>query len=219
MNSSQGFHKKAIEARENINSYDIDFTDDTIKKQVDISPLKSGGSNFKTHSLKTLSPSKLVYKPSIGGVLFAFIFFAVGFGFIFFNLIPLFKINASTSNLNWMLLCFGAIFTLVGSLLFYYLNTPRVFDKTSGLYYKSYKPNANSKDHISLASIIAIQIIGERISSNNGSYGSFELNLVLDDSSRRNVVDHGSLKTIIDDAHVISEFLNIPIWHAKTQNV
>ena len=40
--------------------------------------------------------------------------------------------------------------------------------------------------------------------------------LVLEDGTRRNVVDHGSLKTIIDDAHIVSEFLNVPIWHAES---
>ncbi len=98
---------------------------------------------------------------------------------------------------------------------------PRVFDKQLGLYYRSYKMDLHiskkdSKNQILLKSIVAIQIIGEHVSSDDGSYKSFELNLVLDDSTRKNVIDHGSLKTIIDDAHVLSEFLNVPIWHSKS---
>jgi hypothetical protein len=216
MELPKGFHREVIEARENTNTDAIDFTDDSIKKRVSVSPLKSGGSNFKTHVLREISPSKLVYKPSIGGVLFSFLFFTIGFGFIFFNLVPLFKTGASVSDLNWVLMLFGGVFALAGSILFYNLYKPRVFDKTSGLYYKSYKESSFGKHHVSLETIIAIQIIGERISSDNGSYGSFELNLVLEDSSRLNVVDHGNLKSINNDAHVISEFLNIPIWHAKS---
>lgn len=69
---------------------------------------------------------------------------------------------------------------------------------------------------MSLKSIVAIQIIGEHVPTDDGSYKSFELNLVLEDSSRKNVVDHGNLKSIISDAEILSDFLNIPIWHAGT---
>ncbi|WP_092447345.1 hypothetical protein [Winogradskyella sediminis] len=69
-----------------------------------------------------------------------------------------------------------------------------------------------------MKSIVAIQIIGEYVQSDDGSYKSFELNLVLDDASRRNVVDHGNLKSIIKDAEMLSAFLNIPIWHAGSNN-
>jgi len=39
--------------------------------------------------------------------------------------------------------------------------------------------------------------------------------LVLEDASRVNVRDHGKIKTLIIDAKTLSEFLNIPIWHAE----
>lgn len=101
---------------------------------------------------------------------------------------------------------------------------PRIFDKQQGLYYATYQfklhksRRQQTKDYLSLKSIVAIQIIGEYVQSDDGSYKSFELNLVLDDASRRNVVDHGNLKSIIKDAEMLSAFLNIPIWHAGSNN-
>ncbi|MAX71660.1 MAG: hypothetical protein CMC76_11295 [Flavobacteriaceae bacterium] len=213
MDLPKGFHKEVIEAREN---RAVDFTDNSLEKSVAISPLKPGGSNFKTHELIKKTPWKYAYRPSFGGILFAGIFVIVGLIVIIISLSVI-----STTPSNWIMFMFGAVFSTTGSLIYYFSAMPRVFDKQLGLYYKTYKVNPskrdeNSKKQFPLKSIIAIQVIGETISSKNGSYGSFELNLVLEDGSRKNVVDHGNLKSIIDDAHVLSDFLNVPIWHAET---
>ena len=78
-----------------------------------------------------------------------------------------------------------------------------------------YKNNTKkSKNNIKLSRICAIQIIGEVVQSDNNNYNSYELNLVLDDSTRINVIDHGNLKGVIQDANWLSDFLNIPVWHA-----
>ena len=86
MDLPEGFHNEVIEARENA----LSNTNSTESK-VSTSPLKPGGASFKTHVLIQASPSKLIYKPSIGAAIFSFIFLAVGLGVLFFNLVPLFK--------------------------------------------------------------------------------------------------------------------------------
>lgn len=199
----------------------IDFTNASLKESVAKTPLKSGGASFKTHTLVKESSSKLIYKPSIAMALFAFVFLAVGLAVVFFSANKLINSIDYDSKAEFISLFFGLIFTTAGVLMFYFFYMPRVFDKQHNLYYKTHKfklhYNKSKKwsTYIPLKNIRALQIIGETISSDNGNYNSFELNLVLEDGSRKNVVDHGSLKTIIDDAHVISEFLNVPIWHAK----
>lgn len=216
MDLSKGFSNEVIEARENTS----DKTDDSIKYRVSVSPLKPGGASFKTNVLIKKSGSKYLYKPSIGSALFCFIFLAVGLSILFYGMFPLFKNNFDLTEVNWMLLVAGLIFGGAGATMFYTIYKPRVFDKQLGYYYKSYKTKihrrdlAISKAYIPLKSIKAIQLIGEHIKSDDSSYNSFELNLVLDDASRKNVVDHGNLKSIIADAEILSDFLNIPIWHA-----
>ena len=32
------------------------------------------------------------------------------------------------------------------------------------------------------------------------------------------MIDHGNLKSLIRDAEWLSEFLNVPIWHAESPN-
>ena len=191
-----------------------------LKLKVDKSPLKSGGASFKTNVLIQESSSKLLYKPSIGVALFNFLFLAIGLGVLFFGLYPLFNNGFDFASVEWFLILFGLIFATAGGFMFYFFYMPRVFDKQLGVFYKAYKPAIHnrktkaSKTQIPLKSIVAIQLIGEHVKSDKGSYKSFELNLVLEDGSRKNVVDHGNLKSIIDDAHVLSDFLRVPIWHA-----
>ncbi|MUU77316.1 hypothetical protein [Winogradskyella endarachnes] len=218
MELPRGFHNEVIEAKEN------SLKNDNFKSSVSTAPLVYGGASFKTNVLVEKSSSKVLYKPSIGVALFSFIFLAVGFGVLFFGIIPLFKSNFDSASVNWFLLIFGLIFFSAGSFMFYSFYKPRVFDKQLGVYYKAYNVDIHkirrdtSKKYIPLNTIIALQIIGEHVKSDKGSYKSFELNLVLNDSSRKNVVDHGNLKSLIKDAEVLSEFLNVPIWHAGSTN-
>ncbi len=53
-----------------------------------------------------------------------------------------------------------------------------------------------------------------RVSGNKSSYYSYELNLVLNDGSRINVVDHGNLKRLRSDTQTLSQFLGKPVWDA-----
>ena len=60
---------------------------------------------------------------------------------------------------------------------------------------------------IPLSSIHALQIVSERVSTKNSSFLSYEINLVLDDKRRVNVVDYGNLNKIQTDAKQLGEYL------------
>lgn len=214
----RGLSSEVIEARENaLNNENL-----SSKSAVSTLPLKAGGSNFKTTVLVKESSSKLRYKPSIGAGLFSFVFLSVGLTILFFGLIAEYPFHFEKFSSYWFFILFGLIFTGAGVFLVYSFYKPIVFDKRLGLHYKTYnfklhRNERNASDnYIALNHIIAIQIIGEHVQSNKSSYKSFELNLVLKDNTRKNVIDHGDLKTIIDDAHVLSAFLGVPIWHASS---
>lgn len=220
----RGFSPEVIEAREHSGEDRASF--DTLRSRVDISPLNRGGSNFKTHVLIEKSNTKVEYKPSIGLALFVSIFTCTGIIIMAFNLFPFINIfdnNANTVRIGLVL--FGAIFAGGGGIMYYYLYKPRIFDKRAELFIKSYKTKLysrnidNSKNHIRLKDIVAIQLLGEYVQSDDSTYKSFELNLVLENGTRKNVVDHGNLKTIVKDARILSKFLNVPIWHAGNNQV
>lgn len=217
MDLPEGFHQEVIEAREN-NPKNVSSSQNLVSTE----PLKKGGASFKTNVLVEISSTKLVYKPSVRVALFCFIFLAVGLGVLFFGLYPF---EGDSNEVKWLVVLFGLIFSTVGGLMFYYFYKPRAFDKQLGLYYSTYNfslhptEKVKAQDYIYLKNIVALQILGEYVRGSDRPYKSFELNIVLNDNTRRNVIDHGNLKSIIKDAQRISDFLNVPIWHAgSTKN-
>ena len=70
--------------------------------------------------------------------------------------------------------------------------------------------------HVPLAEIYALQILKEYVQSDKGGYYSYEMNLVLADASRINVVDHGDVKRIRREAAMLAAVLDmIPVWDAS----
>lgn len=72
--------------------------------------------------------------------------------------------------------------------------------------------------HCPLESIAALQILRERTSDADGSagYDSYELNLVLENGERLNVLDHDSLPDVRLAAAEVQKLLasHPPIWDA-----
>ena len=69
-------------------------------------------------------------------------------------------------------------------------------------------------ESVELTRVKALQIISELCRGDKSSYHSYELNLILDNASRINVVDHGSLSKLREDANRLAQFLGVPIWDA-----
>ena len=63
-----------------------------------------------------------------------------------------------------------------------------------------------------LSEIHALQLLSKDRSDAEHSYHSYELNLVLEDGKRINVVDHGDETQIRTDAQALSRFLGKPVW-------
>jgi len=179
-------------------------------------PLKHGGQNYKTHKLTKLNNNSLSYKASSFNLITSGL---LTFGpLLFFILLPIFKEDHKGFEFPIVLLL---ILLTAGGIYSFYLGLrPNVFDKKTGFYYKSYKiptSRSNSKERkgwISLDEINALQIIKERVKTKNSSYKSYEINIVLSDGERFNIVDHSSYNTIKEDAKTIADFLGVPYWDA-----
>jgi hypothetical protein len=132
--------------------------------------------------------------------------------------------SSSGSSLAGMILplMIGLVFAGVGGVTttncVYFGLAPIVFDKRRGEYWKGrtapYEAanREGMKHYAKLSGVRALQIIRERCTSKNSSYYSYELNLVLDDGSRLNVVDHGNLERLREDASRLGAFLGKPVW-------
>ena len=188
---------------------------DALADQTTWSPLVPGGTNFRTRQLAEIGPMRLEYKALRGAVLFAMLFVTIGlvtaltpfvyasfFDFVFEIWMPIALLAGS--------LCFaiGGAFLLK--------DVRRVgFDKAQGVFIRG-------RTRISLADVRAVQIVGEALRTGGmytaANFQSYEINLVLRDADRTNVVDHGDeLDRVHEEASKLAEFLSVPLWDATLQ--
>lgn len=191
--------------------------------QTEWGPLKSGGANFATHKLVRVDRDTLAFRPTWGALAFYLIFLVTGLGAVVAGLLTGITDTGFVVKLETVFLSlFGLAFTGVGGALLHFGTKPVVFDRRRDYFWKGRKdPDAywnrrDLKDFANLDDIRALQLLTEHVSSDKGSYRSYELNLVLVDGSRLNVTDHGKLDRIVDDARALSEFLDVPLLGVET---
>lgn len=194
---------------------------DPIAQKTEWGPAAGGGANFKTRKLVHVGPDQLMFKASAGNIAFSLVFLLLGLGIFLGFLIYRLQTHSFQPNADTLVpLLLGLVFALAGGGMLYFASIPAVFDKTRGTYRKSRKDPSKTYGRKSLEGITsldrihAIQLVSEYIRSKDSNYYSYELNLVLKDGSRLNVVDHGDEKQLRTDAQTLSVFLDVPVWDA-----
>lgn len=196
--------------------FDPSIFNDPVALKTSWSPLAGGGSNFKSAGLHKVNEQRMEFRASFMAKLMAAIFVVMGLvlASVFFSKQP-------QTLKDYIPVAMGVVFAAVGAGMFYSALIPAVFDIGHGYFCKSrQKPErmidpSKLKRYAELKRVHALQIISEYIKSKNSSYYSYELNLVLDDGSRINVVDHGNHLALHTDAQTLSQFLNKPLWDAS----
>ncbi|MDZ7670763.1 MAG: hypothetical protein U5Q16_15550 [Gammaproteobacteria bacterium] len=204
----------AEEARASVRRIEEAF-DDPLARQTDWRPANRGGTNTRSRTLKAVSPERLAFKAAAGPLLIAGAAVATG---AFLALKSFFAAGGTVSTEVFI----GGSIAAVGLLLGYWFTRPIVLDKQTGLCWKGHrapKSESAARDQANaavLSDVGAVQVIGERVSGSKGrSYRSFEINLVLRDGSRLNLVDHAKQEAIRADAQRLGEFLGVPVWDAS----
>ncbi len=195
---------------------------DSLASQIEWTPARSGGTNFRTHKLISVGPNRIEFRASIGAKLFALLFFFLGLGFFVALSASQFSGAAATFfDAGFLVpLLLSLVFIVLGGYLFYSGTKPIVFEKARGVFWKGRKgpdeaiDSRNTGSYVRLDHVHALQLIAEYVSSGKNSYYSYELNLVLADGKRINVIDHGNLNRIREDARTLSLFLGKPLWDA-----
>ena len=203
-------------------SFDPAQFDDPLATSIRWTPIKSGGSNFRTHKFYSNGANQVGFKATLGAKLFSGIFAAVGTGVI---VIPIYNSIQNAAPLfvleTLFFIVFGLIFGGVGIYMLRSYSKPIVFDKMAGYFWKGWsKPDRYRGDQkivgsVRLDDIRALQIVSEYIRGDKKSYYSYELNLVTKDGQRHNVIDHGDRSDLMIDADKLSEFLGRPVWDAS----
>lgn len=199
--------------------FDPATLDDPVAMETEWSPLKPGGASFCTRKLVRVSPHRYEFRASGGAIVFYLIFLLIGLGVSFFSVSQMLLSGRFFTGDVLILGAVGLVFALVGALMLYFGTRPVVFDKQYDCFWKGKIPSdellyATANELLMpFQEIHSIQLISEYISSNKSSYYSYEMNLVSKDGVRTNLVDHGTLEKIHEDANTLSEFLDVPVWN------
>ncbi|WP_298350423.1 hypothetical protein [uncultured Dokdonia sp.] len=213
------FIKNLVQATKTT-AFDPGVFNDELASKVSWSPKAGGGANFKTKSLVKISDSELQYKASSFGKIFGALFIIFPIVFILVGTTTLIKTGFKVEALIFVLI--PLIFIGVGIFIIKKFNSTITFNKSSGYFHKSKKKEVTSlavqenAHNFKLDTIKALQILPERVRGDKSSYTSYEINLVFEDGSRYNIVDHGHRKSIETDAVTLSDFLGVPAWNKMT---
>ncbi|MBN2652283.1 MAG: hypothetical protein JXR63_07865, partial [Spirochaetales bacterium] len=192
---------------ENKINFDPAQYNDEVAMQTEWIPLKRGGANFCTHEFVEIDYNRVGFKASKGAKIlylaFITIGLAIGIGFPVANFI---NNEFQIDIFAFMPIVFGLIFFTIGTITFRFGTKPIIFDRAKGLFWKgrkepnNYSDNSTLKNFAYLDDIHALQLISEYCRSDKSSYYSYELNLVLENGQRINVVDHGNKVKLRTDA-------------------
>ncbi len=201
---------------------------DPLAQRTEWTPARGGGVNFCTHRVILINPERMEFRPSAVIKCLYLIFILFGLSMIIFIPLSIFLrgdpgfIKDSIINI-----LAGMVFTGIGGIIFYFEASPIVFDRRSCHFWKGWgNPdkmlNPETLKHFTrLGRIHALQLISEYCTCRRKSkkpYYSYELNLVLEDGSRINVVDHGDVEKLREDARTLSEFLGKPVWDGSEKS-
>lgn len=201
--------------------FDATVIGDPLALRTEWTPAKGGGASFRTHRLAQAGPTRMAFQPTKGAMAFYALFLLIGVGLLVgFAVFMASRSDGATAIRMTLPILIGVVFTVAGAGMLYTGAAPIIFDTNRGEFWKGRMAPWEARNHQELAAhtpldrIHALQIVSERVRSDDGSYESYELNLVLDDGSRLNVVDHGNLDHLRADACALSDFIGKPVWDA-----
>lgn len=153
--------------------------------------------SYATHILVEKDTDTFVYKTTPKHI-------ALCFGYTLIAGFALFMTIFSAHNLFGAVIC--GLFLGVGILLIRDSLGPMIFDKKREIFIKGWKlkKQIDKKTFVRLHDIHAIQLLENRTGA--------ELNLILKDGSRVNVITQRSKRQIRVDGKLISRFLGVPVW-------
>jgi hypothetical protein len=183
--------------------------------------------SFCTHRLKQIDSGKVIFTSTAGFKAFTGIFLLAAL------IIPMGMLRGYIGGATFffketrelvlsMLLTFGFGFGAI--YMVYALRRPVVFDKGSGYFRKGYKRvetsgcAGGSKTCVSLDKIHAIQLLALLSSGSKVTYYCYQMNLVLHNGDRMNVIAHGNFRKIKADAEALGQFLNVPVWDGVSED-
>jgi len=190
------------------NGFDASCFEDPVAENTEWTLLHEGNL-IGRHRSHRVSPDRIELRVTPAGLVKPAVFTTIGTGML---------LSGSPACL---------LFLVPGLWIAYRRLPPKVFDKTSGWYWKGWEmPQASvtetgrRRTWCRLQEIHAIQLLYKHVreytgyADVGGGYAQYELNLVLHDAKRIEVLAHDDLAQMREDATSIAALLRVPVWDA-----
>jgi len=183
---------------------------DALADRIEWAPLVKGGTNFRTRRLAPIGSHRLEYRALRSSVMLSTLFITIGVAAVSAPVLSAYFFGVVPEGWMSIPLLGGGVFVAIGT-VFLRKDVQRIaLDKVRGEFRRG-------RTRIRLSDIHAIQVVGELLGSGGmytaANFESYEINLVLSNGSRANVVDHGDqLEHVRDDASQLARFLSVPVW-------
>jgi hypothetical protein len=211
-----------------LNLPNTDKFNDTLASEVSWTPLTDGGFSMKTHQIFEGNYNRIEFRITKSLLALCFALFIIGGGLFYALQFSTAFYSFHFSDYTNYFLKTASFLVFFGSIgCYFYYNTPKVFDKNLGIYFWGKEPTdipaENNENSIFLKDIHAIQIIKfvqlDDDWKKSKVIDTFELNLIMKNLQRINVLAHSDLKEIKGSAKKISELLRIPIWDVSEEEL
>lgn len=179
-------------------------------------PVNEGGHYGRSARLVSTNNQRIntkITKSTIFATLSTIVFTAGFIGFVFYG-----PMTIEEGGTPWYVIPLLLLVIAIAVYFLVKLSTPMVFDKSNGWFWRGYGLGEDinkirqHRNSLQLHEIYALQVMSEKVRIKKSSYISHELNLVLKDGSRRNILDHSDKPTLLSDAQLLADFLNVDIW-------
>lgn len=194
-------------------SFDASCFNDPIAMWTDWTPANPGGSQYRIRRLVKVTSTRLEFRVS-PEVYVLCIALAIAGGWTVYA--------GSEGPRNLMPIVLGLLLIVAAAVgLFNAVNRVVSFDLQKGIFRRGSRlPNPFSSgkglETIKLNEIHALQVLSEYVRGRETSYYSYELNLILKDGHRINLLDHANEKAFRKDLNTLAEFLGVPVWDATS---
>ena len=193
---------------------------DSVAQSVDWSPIKRGGNSYRTRELIESKQGRLEYKPAMVAKVITWAVILHGTPALLGTIILVIIDRLSVSEAIAPFLFSGSA-VILGYCMWSVMCSPIVFDAESNMYWRGGGDVDSSKKNVHFDDIYAIQLVSKRVIRTKKSHGnirhrhkfkSVELNLVLGDGRRVNVLDHSKVGVIKSEAAILGELIGVPVW-------
>ncbi len=196
-----------------------------LASKIDWQPLYCNGSRVQDYFLDDSDPQRIIFKCSKKKYAAAGVFIGIGLVALSLAIMAFFSDANQRLEMFGFAAFFGGVFLIAGTLMWRMTTVPKVFDLENSCYYQAkIKPNQlldfatqQKTDFTSLSLIKALQIIHKESRHNGQAYASYQLNLILQDASRVNILSHSNYQAIIEGAEVLAKKLTVPLWDGSEQ--